>query len=126
MPNPPKFKEDIKAILDYETSDGRKGIKTDDGCMVVEAYGKKDGKDIRVETHVGAPGLQESFDKYGMTAEMVITGQGGALFTKLFVNDDYTQKGMISSDMLTQDEVDKYFEYAQEFGITLEDRIFEK
>jgi saccharopine dehydrogenase-like NADP-dependent oxidoreductase len=118
IPAPPKFREEIKAIID-------EGIKTDDGAMVVETYGKKNGKNIKIETHVGAPGLAESFAKSGITAEMFITGQGGALFTKLFANDDYEQKGMISSDMLTQKEIDKYFKYAEKLGITLEDIIVE-
>ena len=88
--------------------------------MVIEAYGKKDGKDVLVETHVFAPGLVESYEKAGITAEMYLTGQGGYLFSKLFVNDLFDQKGFISSDMLSMEQVDKYFEYAAELGITLD------
>ena len=54
IPKPPKFEHEIREIID-------EGIISDDGCMVVEAYGKKDGKDILVENHVFAPGLAESF-----------------------------------------------------------------
>lgn len=92
---------------------------------MIEAYGRKDGKDILVETHVNAPGLVESYEKAGITAEMYLTGQGGYLFSKLFVNDKLDQKGVISSDMLTLDQVNTYFEYASELGITLDTRLKE-
>jgi hypothetical protein len=51
---------------------------------------------------------------------MYLTGQGGALFTKMFVNDKFTQHGLISTDMLTDEQVDYYFEEAAKLGITLE------
>lgn len=60
-----------------------------------------------------------------ITAEMYLTGQGGYLFSKMFVNGKFDQKGVISSDMLTFEQVDTYFEYAAELGITLETKIKE-
>ena len=118
IPPAPKFEEEIKEIID-------EGLVTDSGCMVIEAYGKKDDKDILVETHVNAPGFVESYEKAGITSEMYLTGQGGYLFTKLFVNDKIDQKGLISSDMLTLEQVDCYFEYAKELDITLDTKIKE-
>ncbi|MDR0356806.1 MAG: saccharopine dehydrogenase NADP-binding domain-containing protein [Clostridiales Family XIII bacterium] len=118
VPPAPKFKDEIKAIID-------EGLVSDTGCMVVEAYGKKDGKDVKAETHVYAPGLEDSFARSGITSEMYITGQGGFLFTKMFVNDKYEQTGLITSDMLTYPEVDYYFERAAELDITLETKIKE-
>ena len=112
LPHPPKFAEEIKEIID-------EGLIIDSGCMCVEAYGKKDGKDVLVETHVFAPGLVESYKRAGITAEMYITGQGGYLFTKLFINNQYDQTGLISSDMLSMEQVDTYFAYAKELDITL-------
>jgi saccharopine dehydrogenase-like NADP-dependent oxidoreductase len=116
IPPAPKYKEEIKEILD-------EGLVMDTGCMVIEAIGKKDGEDVMVETHVFAPGLAESFEKAGITAEMYLTGQGGALFTKMFANDKFHQHGLISSDMLSYEQVDQYFEYAEKLGITLETKI---
>ncbi|MDR1043316.1 MAG: saccharopine dehydrogenase NADP-binding domain-containing protein [Clostridiales Family XIII bacterium] len=113
LPNPPKTREEVGEII-------AEGVVSDTGAMVVEAYGKKDGKDRRVEVHVYAPGLVESYEKSGISAEMYITGQGGALFTKLFANDKYEQTGFITSDMLTDDEADYYFKSAAELGITLD------
>ena len=93
--------------------------------MVVEAYGKKDGKDILVENHVFAPGIIEAFKRAGMTGEMYLTGQGGFLFSKMFVNDEFDMTGLITSDMLPMDKVDKYLGYAAELGITIETKIKE-
>ncbi|NLD20503.1 MAG: hypothetical protein GX663_09750 [Clostridiales bacterium] len=119
VPPAPKFKEEIKAIID-------EGLKLDSGCMVVEAYGKKDGKDVLVEMHVAAPGLIESFQLSGITAEMYLTGQSGYLFSKMFINDVFKgRSGLISTDMLTFEECDKFFEYAAELNITTETKVKE-
>lgn len=116
IPPAPKFREDIEEIL-------REGLVTDAGCMAVEAYGLWEGEETKVETHVMAPGLVESFRRAGITAEMYLTGQGGFLFSKLFLNDHFDQVGLISSDMLTMEQVDAYFGYAAELGITLETKV---
>jgi saccharopine dehydrogenase-like NADP-dependent oxidoreductase len=119
LPPAPKYRAEIAEILD-------EGLVSDTGCMVVEAYGRKGGEDILVETHVFAPGLADSFARSGLTAEMYLTGQGGALFTKMFVNDKYGQKGLISSDMITEEQIDYYFEEAAKLGITLETKVKSK
>ena len=49
---------------------------------------------------------------------MYLTGQGAFLFTKLFVNDMITQKGLISSDMLNDEQVEQYLAWAKELDIT--------
>lgn len=115
LPPAPKYKEEIKEILD-------EGLVTDSGCMVIEAYGTKNGKDIKNEIHVFSPGLAESYEKAGITSEMYLTGQGGSLFTKMFVNDKYEQTGLITSDMLSYEEIDYYFDEAAKLGITLDIR----
>lgn len=112
VPPAPKFKEEIKAIID-------EGLILDAGCMVIEAYGTKDGKKVLVEIHVDAPGLVDSFNRAGISAEMYLTGQGGYFFTKMFVNDQFDQKGLISSDMISFDQVDIYFGYAKEYDILI-------
>ncbi|MGL4484287.1 MAG: saccharopine dehydrogenase family protein [Anaerovoracaceae bacterium] len=116
VPPAPKFKEEIEEIL-------AEGLVSDSGCMCIEAFGKKDGKDVKVETHVSAPGLVESYEKSGITAEMYLTGQGGYLFSKMFVEDKFHQKGLISSDMLSMEQVRCYFDYAKDLGITLETKV---
>ena len=112
IPPAPKYKDEIAEII-------AEGLVTDSGCMVIQAFGDKDGKKVKVETHVQAPGLVDSFAKAGITAEMYLTGQGGFLFSKLFLNDRFDQVGLISPDMLSMEQVDTYFEYAKELDITL-------
>lgn len=116
LPPAPKYYDEIKEILD-------EGLVKDEGAFVLEATGTKDGKNVLVETYVNAPGCVESFERSGITGEMYLTGQCGFLFTKMFVNDNYTQTGLISSDMLTYDEVDQYLDYAKPLDITTETEI---
>ena len=117
LPSPPRFAHEVEEII-------KEGLVSDDGAFVVEALGKKDGKPVRVESHLSAPGFVESFEKFGVTGEQYLTGQGGFLFTKLFVNDQLEdQSGFISSAELSEEANDKYLEYAAELEITLERRI---
>lgn len=118
IPPAPKYREEIQEILD-------EGLISDTGCMVVEAIGKKGGKDIKVETHVMAPGLTESFERAGLTAEMYLTGQGGYLFSKMLAEGRFEQRGLISSDMISYEQADYYFECAAKLGITLETKVIE-
>lgn len=113
LPPAPKFKHEIKEIID-------EGLISDSGAMVVEAIGKKDGKDVVVETHVMAPGMIDSFERSGLTAEMYLTGQGGAIFTKMLLNDVIGEPGLISSAMLNDEQVDYYEKCANELDITFE------
>ena len=112
----PKTPEEVKEILD-------EGLEMDAGAFVVEAYGKKDGKSVMVETHVFAPGVAEAYELTGMSGEQYLTGQSGFLFTKLFVNDKMDQTGLISSDMLSDAQVDQYIEWAKELKITMETTV---
>lgn len=119
VPHAPKYEEEIKSFVD-------EGMAVDSGCMVVESYGKKDGKDVLVEVHVSAPGFVESFEKAKMTGEMYLTGQSGYLYSKLFINGALEgESGVISSDMLSDAQVDKFFEYAAELDITIDTKVKE-
>ena len=71
-----------------------------------------------VDLHLVAPGIEEAYEKAKMSGEMYLTGQGAFLYTKLFVNEMITQKGLISSDMLDDDQVEQYLAWAAELGIT--------
>ena len=117
-PPAPKYHDEIKEILD-------EGLIDDSGAMIIEAIGTKDGKKVMVETYVNSLGCVDAFKKSGLTGETYFTGQGGALFTKLFVNDKIYQKGLISSDMLEYDQVDYYLEEAAKLDITLDKKIIE-
>ena len=43
----------------------------------------------------------------------------------MFVEDKYTQKGLISSDMLTFDQVDYYRQCAEELDITMDTKVID-
>ena len=117
LPHAPKYYDEIKSFVD-------EGMALDSGCMVVEAYGRKDDEGVLVEVHVNAPGFVESFERAGMTGEMYLTGQGGYLFSKMFLYDVFEgRSGVIGSDMLSDAEVDRYFEYAADLDITLDPKI---
>lgn len=113
IPEAPKYREDIKSFID-------EGLALDSGCMVVESYGKKEGKEVLVEVHVSAPGFKDSFDRAGITSEMYLTGQSGYLFSRLFIEDKLTQFGLISPEMLTDEQIDQFFEYASELDINID------
>lgn len=115
LPPAPKTEAEIRQILD-------EGLISDAGYMEVSAIGKKDGRDIEVITLVNSPGLAESFAKAGITAEMYLTGQGGFLFSRLILEGHMEQTGLITSDMLTMEQVDIYFDYAKDLDITLSTR----
>ncbi len=115
-PPAPKYREEIQEIID-------EGLESDTGAMVIKAYGEKDGEKVLVETYVDAPGFVDSFERSGLTAEMYLTGQGGALFTKMFADDKIDQKGLISSDMMTMEQVDYYLQHAAKLDITLDTEV---
>ncbi|MCG8481946.1 MAG: saccharopine dehydrogenase NADP-binding domain-containing protein [Clostridia bacterium] len=112
-PPAPKYESEIQEILD-------EGLESDTGAMLIEAVGMKDGKKVMVETYVNSLGCVEAFEKSKLTGEMYFTGQGGALFTKMFVDDQFSQSGLISSDMLTFEQVDYYLDIASKLDITLD------
>ena len=116
IPPAPKYHDEIKEIIE-------EGLVSDTGAMVVEAWGIKNGEKIKAESHVSAPGLKESFEKSGLTSEMYLTGQGGALFTKMLIKDLITQRGLISSDMLNFDQVGYYLKEAEKLNITVDTKI---
>ena len=113
LPPAPKFYDEIKEIID-------EGLVADEGAFVVEAYGKIGGKDVMVDAHISAPGIAESFERAGLTAEMYLTGQSGFIFSKMLIEDKFTQHGLISSDMLSENQIDYYLECASKFDITLD------
>ena len=117
-PPAPKYPEEIKAILE-------EGLECEEGAFLIRVDGKKDGKQIRIDNYVNAPGVFESFEKAGLTAETYLTGQCGALFTKMFVNDKIHQKGLFPPEVFTADQRAYYLKEAAKLDITV-DQIVEK
>ena len=116
LPPTPKFTDEIKAIIE-------EGIIEENSAAVVESTGMKDGKEIMVEAHINSPGLVESFERAGLSAEMYQTGLGGAIFARMLIEGKFADSGVFATDTVSFDQVDCYFEYAKELGHTFEVKI---
>jgi len=117
-PPAPKYTHEIKAILD-------EGLEAEEGAFLVRVDGVKDGKPLRIDNYVNAPGVYEAFEKAGLTAETYLTGQCGALFTQMFVNDKIHQKGLFPPEVFDNDQRAYYLKEAAKLDITV-DQIVEK
>jgi len=116
-PPAPKYADEIKAILD-------EGLECEEGAFLIRVDGEKDGKPLRIDNYVNAPGLFDAFEKAGLTAETYLTGQSGALFTKMFVNDKIHQKGLFPPEVFDDKQRAFYLKEAARLDITV-DQIIE-
>jgi len=78
----------------------------------------KNGKAVMVDAHIDSPGLEEAFKIAGITGEMYVTGQCGFFFSKMILEDSFYQQGLISTDMLSDEQVDRFLDLAAEKDIT--------
>lgn len=99
------------------------GMISEEGAFLVRAEGLKDDTPIRIDSYVNAPGLLECFKKYKTTHESFLTGQSAFLFTKLFVLDKLTDKGVYPPEVLIKSTRDFYLDEASKLGITVEEFI---
>lgn len=80
------------------------GMISEEGAFLVRVTGKKDGHDLTIDSYVNAPGLTESFEKAKITHESYMTGQSAFLFTKMFVNNKISTKGVFPPEVLAAKE----------------------
>jgi saccharopine dehydrogenase-like NADP-dependent oxidoreductase len=113
LPPAPKYPNEIKEYIDS-------GIIKENSAIVVESTGTKDGKRIMIEAHVYSPGIEEAFEKMEFSSEMYSTGMSGALFTKMLLEEKVSRTGVVTSDMFSHEEIDCFFKFAEEVGITFE------
>jgi len=116
-PPAPKYPDEIKQIL-------KEGLEAEEGAFLIRIDGEKDGKKIRIDNYVDAPGVAEAFERSGLTAETYLTGQCGALFTKMFVNDKIYQKGLFPPEVFDDKQRSYYLKEAAKLDITV-DQIVE-
>lgn len=116
-PPAPKYPDEIREILE-------EGLEAEEGAFLIRVDGEKDGKKIRIDNYVNAPGVAEAFEKSGLTAETYLTGQCGALFTKMLVNDKIYQKGLFPPEVFDKQQCALYLKEAAGLGITV-DQIVE-
>ena len=69
------------------------------------------------------PWSAEAFEKAGLTAETYLTGQCGALFTKMFVNDKIHQKGMFPPEVFETAQRRYYLNEASKLDITVDQTV---
>jgi saccharopine dehydrogenase (NAD+, L-lysine-forming) len=115
-PPAPKYPEEIKEILE-------EGLECEEGAFLIRVEGVTNGKPVRIDNYINAPGLGESFDKAGLTAETYLTGQCGALFTKMFVNDRIHQKGMFPPEVFNARQRSYYLREAAKLDITVDQSV---
>ena len=116
-PPAPKYPDEIKEILE-------EGLEAEEGAFLIRVDGEKDGKSIRIDNYVNAPGVAEAFEKASLSAETYLTGQCGALFTKMFVSDKIYQKGLFPPEVFDDEQRAYYLQEAAKLDITV-DQIVE-
>jgi len=115
-PPAPSDPATIKAALS-------EGMALEEGASLVRVQGLKNGKSVCLDNYINAPGLTESFEKYGITHESFLTGQSAFLFTKLFVNDQISARGVFPPEVLDADAREYYLKEAACLGITVDEII---
>ena len=113
----PPAPSDPEAIKDALSE----GMALEEGAAMVRVRGSKNDKPLCIDSYINAPGLTESFEKYGITHESFITGQSAFLFTKLFVNDRISEKGVFPPEVLGIETRDYYLREAARLGITVDE-----
>ncbi len=113
-PPAPSNPETIKDALS-------EGMALEEGATLIRVQGIKDDKAICLDNYINAPGLTESFEKYGITHESFLTGQSAFLFTKLFVNDMIETRGVFPPEVLGAKQRQYYLAEAAKLGITVDE-----
>jgi saccharopine dehydrogenase-like NADP-dependent oxidoreductase len=115
-PPAPSDPETIKAALS-------EGMALEEGASLVRVQGLQNGQAVCMDNYINAPGLTEAFEKYGITHESFLTGQSAFLFSKLFVNDKISVKGVFPPEVLEADAREYYFKEAAALGITVDEIV---
>jgi saccharopine dehydrogenase-like NADP-dependent oxidoreductase len=115
-PPAPKYPDEIKAIID-------EGVIVEEGAFLVRVEGHKDDWPVRMDCYVNAPGLVESFEKSGLSHEAYLTGQCGAVFVKMLVDDAFTEKGLFVPEQFQADARRYCFQELAKLDITVDEII---
>jgi saccharopine dehydrogenase-like NADP-dependent oxidoreductase len=113
-PPAPSNTEAIKEALS-------EGMALEEGATLIRVRGIKDDKAVCLDNYINAPGLTESFEKYGISHESFLTGQSAFLFTKLFVNDMMATRGVFPPEVLHAKQRQYYLTEAAKLGITVDE-----
>ena len=97
------------------------GMALEEGASLVRVQGQRNGKSVRLDNYINAPGLTEAFEKHGLTHESFLTGQSAFLFSKLFVNDKINIQGVFPPEALEANAREYYLKQAAGLGITIDE-----
>ncbi|MBT8366247.1 MAG: saccharopine dehydrogenase NADP-binding domain-containing protein [Deltaproteobacteria bacterium] len=118
-PPAPKYPDEIKAIID-------EGVIVEEGAFLVRVEGHKDDCPVGMDCYVNAPGLVESFEKSGLSHEAYLTGQCGAVFVKMLVDDAFTEKGLFVPEQFHADARRYCFQELAKLDITVDEIVDRK
>jgi saccharopine dehydrogenase-like NADP-dependent oxidoreductase len=113
-PPAPKYPDEIKTIID-------EGVITEEGAFLVRVEGKKEDTPVRIDCYVNAPGLVESFERSGLSHEAYLTGQCGAVFVKMLVDNAFTERGLFAPEQLHASARRFCFEELAKLDITVDE-----
>lgn len=113
-PTAPKYPDEIKAIID-------EGVAVEEGAFLVRVEGNKEDKPVRIDCYVNAPGLVEAFGKSGLSHEAYLTGQCGAVFVKMLVDDVFTEKGLFAPEQFHAGARQYCFQELAKLDITVDE-----
>ena len=99
------------------------GMAREEGATLVRVDGTREGKGVRIDSYVNAPGLTEAFEKHGITHETFLTGQSAFAFSKLFVDGRITRKGVFPPELLDQQTRNCYLADLSALGITVDEVV---
>lgn len=99
------------------------GMALEEGASLVRVQGRKNEKPICLDNYINAPGLTESFENHGITHESFLTGQSAFLFTKLFINDKISDKGVFPPEVLDANAREYFLKEAAALGITVDEIV---
>jgi saccharopine dehydrogenase (NAD+, L-lysine-forming) len=99
------------------------GMVLEEGATLVRVDGTRNGKAVRIDSYVNAPGLTESFEKHGITHETFLTGQSAFAFSKLFVDGKITRKGVFPPELLDKQARETYLADLAALGITVDEVV---
>jgi saccharopine dehydrogenase (NAD+, L-lysine-forming) len=115
-PPAPKYSDEMEKVM-------AQGIESDEGIFLVRVDGQMDGREVRIDSYLAAPGLQESFDRAGISHETYLTAQSAYLFTKLLVTGVLDQKGVFPPEALDAPTRAYYLKEAEKFGLTVDEVV---
>ena len=115
-PPAPKYPDEIQGIID-------ESMTMEEGAFLVRVEGVKDGRPVRIDNYLAAPGLEEAFEKAQISHEAYVTGQCASVFAEMMVNDVFREKGLFSPEELGAEERSFCFGELAKLGVTVDEIV---